>query len=174
MLTGGFGDDGGAGGTAAIVPSSEELKRLEMVIQAGGVRPLVVLCAGPGGFDVKPAADEGKGGKKGKKKGGKKKKEPPVTAEMAEAQLAAAGVLRRMTVRSDWAAAVAQAEGARLLMPLMAAKNDQTRWHAQAALWNISGDSVRRRRRGASIRHTFKPPQLSAAPFECASISPPL
>ena len=49
-----------------------------------------------------------------------------------EAQLAASGVLRRMTVRSDWAAAIAQAEGARLLMPLMAAKNDQTRWHAQA------------------------------------------
>jgi hypothetical protein len=53
-----------------------------------------------------------------------------VTAEMAEAQLAAAGVLRRMTVRSDWAAAVAAAEGARLLMPLMNAKNDQTRWGA--------------------------------------------
>ena len=60
----------------------------------------------------------------------------------AEAQLAASGVLRRMTVRSDWAAAIAQAEGARLLMPLMAAKNDQTRWHAQAALWNISGDAA--------------------------------
>lgn len=49
--------------------------------------------------------------------------------------MSAAGVLRRMTVRSDWAAAVARAEGARLLMPLMSAKSDQTRWHAQAALW---------------------------------------
>ena len=135
MLTGGFGDE-------PPPPSSAELQRLEMVIEAGGIHPLVVLCAGPGGFDAKPAADAGGGGKKGKKKGGKKKKEPPVTPEMAEAQLAAAGVLRRMTVRSDWAAAVVRAEGARLLMPLMAAKSDQTRWHATAALWNMSGDSA--------------------------------
>lgn len=81
MLTGGFGDDGFG---PAAAPSSEELKRLEMVIQAGGVRPLVMLCAGPGGFDAKPAVDGGGGGKKGKKKGGKKKKEPPVAPEMAE------------------------------------------------------------------------------------------
>lgn len=145
----GFGD---AGVLTTLVPSSEELARLEMVIEAGGVRALVMLCAGPGGFDTKPTPSgdhegEDKGvskgkAKGGKKKGGKSKKSPPVPPEMAEAQLSASGVLRRMTVRADWAAAVAQAEGARMLLPLMNSKNDQTRWHAQAALWNISGDSA--------------------------------
>ena len=90
---------------------------------------------------------KGKKGKKGKKKGGKKgkkggakKKDPKLAAAIAAGQLAAASVLRRMTMREDWAAAVARSEGARMLIPLLTTKDDQTRWHAQAALWNISGD----------------------------------
>lgn len=124
------------------VPSSDELERLQMVIEAGGIHPLVVLCAGPGGFAAKPPEDEGKGGKKGKKKGGKKKKEPPVSPEMADAQLAAAGMLRRLTMKPEWAAMAAREEAARLLMPLLNAKQDQTRWHATAALWSMSGDAA--------------------------------
>ena len=90
---------------------------------------------------------KGKKGKKGKKKGGKKgkkggakKKDPKLAAAIAAGQLAAAGVLRRMTMREDWAAAVARSEGARMLIPLLTTKDDQTRWHAQAALWNIAGE----------------------------------
>jgi hypothetical protein len=30
----------------------------------------------------------------------------------------------------------------RLLLPLLETKDAQTRWHAQAALWNISGDTA--------------------------------
>ena len=99
---------------------------------------LVVLCAGPGGPDAAGAgADDG--GKKKKKKP-KKKKEPPVPPEMAEAQTSAAGMLRRMTTVNEWGNMISQAGGPRLLLPLMNSKTSQTRWHAQAALWNLSSD----------------------------------
>ena len=71
--------------------------------------------------------------------------------------MAAAGVLRRMTMREDWAATVARSEGARMLIPLLSIKDDQTRWHAQAALWNIAGEvenhAVLRRTRRARVPH---------------------
>ena len=60
------------------------MQRLELVVRGGGVKPIVVLCAGQGGFDAKPVAAD-TGGKKGKsKKKGKKGKAPPVTPEMEE------------------------------------------------------------------------------------------
>ena len=229
-LPGGYGDAMADHSAATAV----EMERMEMIVRAGGIAPLVKLLAGAGGYkgpdivtgltpepskaDVDDEGEEedeegeegeegdegeeeggeddedgeegedgedgqdgdgedgdgddgedgedgdkndendendddggkkkkGKKGKKGKKKGGKKgkkggakKKDPKLAAAIAAGQLAAASVLRRMTMREDWAAAVARSEGARMLIPLLTTKDDQTRWHAQAALWNISGD----------------------------------
>ena len=225
-LPGGYGDAMADHSAATAV----EMERMEMIIRAGGIAPLVKLLAGAGGYQgpdivtgLEPEPSEadvdedegekddeegeegeegdegedggegdeegedgggedgedgeggedgdggedgedgdengedddgggkkkkkGKKGKKGKKKGGKKgkkggakKKDATLAAAIAAGQLAAAGVLRRMTMREDWAATVARSEGARMLIPLLSIKDDQTRWHAQAALWNIAGE----------------------------------
>jgi hypothetical protein len=50
------------------------LSRLQMVVDAGGIEPLMKLCTPPGGL-VAPAPDDGKKKKKGK---GKKGKAPPL------------------------------------------------------------------------------------------------
>mmetsp|Transcript_24207 Transcript_24207/g.82690 ORF Transcript_24207/g.82690 Transcript_24207/m.82690 type:complete len:324 (+) Transcript_24207:1403-2374(+) len=103
------------------------MRNMTKVVNSGGVDLLVGLCSGPA------AADDGK-----KKK--KKKKEPPLAPEMVQAQSNAAGCLRRLTVQQPWARQIAASNGAARLAPLTTTKNEQTRWHAQAAMWNISGD----------------------------------
>lgn len=82
----------------------------------------------------------GKKKKKGKKKGGKKKAASKPPAGMGAGQLAAAGLLRAFTREPEWAAAVARSDGARMLVQLAKVKEDQTRWHAQAALYAIAAD----------------------------------
>lgn len=82
----------------------------------------------------------GKKKKKGKKKGGKKKAASKPPAGMGAGQLAAAGLLRAFTREPEWAAAVARSDGARMLVQLSKVKEDQTRWHAQAALYAIAAD----------------------------------
>ena len=54
--------------------SPQVLSRLQMVVDAGGIEPLMKLCTPPGGL-VAPAPDDGKKKKKGK---GKKGKAPPL------------------------------------------------------------------------------------------------
>ena len=78
--------------------------------------------------------------KKGKKKGGKKKAATKPPAGMGAGQLAAAGLLRAFTREPEWAALVARSDGARMLVQLSKVKEDQTRWHAQAALYAIAAD----------------------------------
>ena len=82
----------------------------------------------------------GKKKKKGKKKGGKKKAATKPPAGMGAGQLAAAGLLRAFTREPEWAALVAGSDGARMLVQLSKVKEDQTRWHAQAALYAIAAD----------------------------------
>lgn len=82
----------------------------------------------------------GKKKKKGKKKGGKKKAASKPPAGMGAGQLAAAGLLRAFTREPEWAALVARSDGARMLVQLSKVKEDQTRWHAQAALYAIAAD----------------------------------
>ena len=59
---------------------------------------------------------------------------------MGAGQLAAAGLLRAFTREPEWAALVARSDGARMLVQLSKVKEDQTRWHAQAALYAIAAD----------------------------------
>jgi len=82
----------------------------------------------------------GKKKKKGKKKGGKKKAATKPPAGLGAGQLAAAGLLRAFTREPEWAALVARSDGARMLVQLSKVKEDQTRWHAQAALYAIAAD----------------------------------
>ena len=128
------GDDDGEGGDDAGETEDAGATEAEAEDDAGG------------GKKKKKGKKKG-GKKKGGKKGGKKKKaapkKPTLTPAMIEARSFAAGVLRRMTTRGDWAARIASSHGAlTLLLPLLETKDSQTRWHAQAALWNISGDTA--------------------------------
>mmetsp|Transcript_23790 Transcript_23790/g.77355 ORF Transcript_23790/g.77355 Transcript_23790/m.77355 type:complete len:494 (-) Transcript_23790:20-1501(-) len=115
----------------------EALKSLEHrtrhILESGCVPALVALLAGPDGGPMKIAPL----GKKKKKKG---KKEPPLAPDMQEAQRNAAGCLRRLSSAPAWAHDIATKGGCRLMVPLLTSKTDQTRWHAQAAMWNASRD----------------------------------
>ena len=104
--------------------------------------------------------DDGGGGKKkkGKKKGGKKKAATKPPPGLGAGQLAAAGILRAFTREPEWAAAVARCDGARMLVALSKVKDDQTRWHAQAALYAIAADPERN---GRYLEHAKCPEYIT-------------
>ena len=78
------------------------LDRLKMVVDAGGVAPLVKLLYPPGGLQP-PADPNAKKGKKGKGKKGKKGKgkEPPLPPGKAEAYTGACGTLRHVSLLDE-------------------------------------------------------------------------
>ena len=123
----GEGDDDGGGGDGEGADGDE---KADADPDAGG----------DGDGDGGEEEGGGKKKKKGKKKGGKKKAATKPPAGMGAGQLAAAGLLRAFTREPEWAALVARSDGARMLVQLSKVKEDQTRWHAQAALYAIAAD----------------------------------
>ncbi|KAG1674237.1 hypothetical protein FOA52_013857 [Chlamydomonas sp. UWO 241] len=135
-----------------------------MLAEAGAVRPLVWLCAGPEGpmedLEAKAEAEaataaaaaadgaeamvevaEGDGkkkGKKGKKGKGKKGKKGKLEPGMAEAQTFCSAVLRLVSMDERWRSPLVACGAVRYLLPLLDVKLSPARWNARQLLINLS------------------------------------
>ena len=110
--------------------------RLEKITSCGAIPQLLRIIGGGG--------DEGGGGgggggagakKKGKKKKGKK--EPPLPPGMAEAQRSATGCLRQLSLLKANKLLIAEHGGIPPIVPLLDAKDEQTRANANGLLLSL-------------------------------------
>jgi len=112
--------------------------RLQLVVNAGAIPPLMRLCIPPGGLTVPPDPNA-KGGKKGKRKG-KKGKEPPLPPGKAEAYQYASGTLRHVSLIDEARDQIRDNQGILAMSCLLSSKVTETRQHAQGCLMNMGTD----------------------------------
>ena len=134
--------------------SSEHAKGAAAAVAGGG---------GRGDGRRRPAkkkAESEEEEEEGEKERAAKKAATKPPAGMGAGQLAAAGLLRAFTREPGGAALVARSDGARMLVQLSKVKEDQTRWHTQAALYAIAADIDRN---GRYLDHAKCPEYILAA-----------
>ena len=112
-------------------------ERLMKITRCGAIPQLLRICSGDTGAAGDAKGGAGSGGKKpkGKKKG--KKKDPPLPPGMAEAQRSATGCLRQLSLLKSNKILIAEAGGIRHIVPLLEAKDEQTRANANGLLLSL-------------------------------------
>mmetsp|Transcript_28998 Transcript_28998/g.55588 ORF Transcript_28998/g.55588 Transcript_28998/m.55588 type:complete len:598 (-) Transcript_28998:580-2373(-) len=114
------------------------LDRLKMVVDQGGVAPLVKLLIPPGGLQPPPDPNAKKG-KKGKGKKGKGK-EPPLPPGKAEAYTGACGTLRHISLLDEARDQIRDNQGVLAASALLNSKVSETRAHATGMLLSLGQD----------------------------------
>ena len=109
-------------------------ERLEKITSCGTI-PQLLRIIGGGDVDGGEGGGEGGGKKKAKKKKGKK--DPPLPPGMAEAQRSATGCLRQLSILKANKLLIAEHGGIPPIVPLLDAKDEQTRANANGLLLSL-------------------------------------